>query len=266
MRRPPDRPPARPFVRQFFWGLATMILVLAAAVGLSRAATATQIAADLSEHEIVITAGFDGAELLLFGHDDAAGEVIVIVRGPDAPIAVRKKERVAGVWVNQEEVAFDAAPGFYFVGVTDGLRSAGALDKVLSETGLGAQFLSLGAGTAGKDPAVVDEFRKALIELNARRQLYAATPGLIRMRADGLFRTSVPFPAATPVGAYTVTVYHISDGWPVSATTTPLMVRKSGFGAFVYNVAHDLPLLYGAIAILVAAGAGWLAGWAFRRG
>ncbi len=229
------------------------------------AAAAREIAADLSDHSIEITAGFDGAELLLFGHDADASDVIVIVRGPDAPTSVRRKERVGGIWINQTEVDFPSAPSFYFVAATDGMSASGDLENILEETGLGARFLGLAAKSSDVNSKLVDEFRAALIELRGRQQLYATKPGRIDMRADGLFRTYVPFPAATPVGQYTVTVYHIVDGWPVAGTSTPLQVRKAGFGAFVYEFAHAYPALYGVIAILVALGAGWFGGWVFRR-
>lgn len=233
----------------------------------SAPATAREIAADLSSHEIEITSGFDGTELLLFGHADVtSADVIVIVSGPEAPVSVRRKERVAGVWVNRASVEFSGAPGFYFVAVTDGLAEAGELDKILAETGLGARYLGLPADDPALSADTVAEFRSALVELKSREQLYAAKPGRIDMRADGLFRTNVPFPAATPVGVYTVTVYEVIDGWPVAGDATPLKVRKGGFGAFVYQTAHDHPALYGVIAILIAAAAGWFGGWAFRRG
>lgn len=243
-----------------------LLCALAATAVLTGPAAARQIVADLSQHEIEITAGFDGTELLLFGHDASTAEVLVIVRGPDTEVAVRKKGRVAGVWVNQDEVTFQAAPSFYYVSVTEGLMAEGALDAILEENGLGASFLNMSTASDVADPAVVEEFRNALVEIRERQQLYAAEPGRIDMRPDGLFRTNVPFPAATPIGEYTVSVYHIVDGWPVAAASTPLQVRKAGFGAFVYNLAHDEPALYGLIAILVALGAGWFAGWAFRRG
>lgn len=245
--------------------LAHAILMLALLTAASPAA-AREIAADLSSHEIDITAGFDGAELLLFGHATSQADVLVIVRGPDAPVSVRRKERVAGIWVNGMEVAFDKAPGFYFVGVTEGLKTEeGELDSILQSTGLGARFLDLETSAPDVDGATVKAFRDALVELRTRQSLYSAEPGLIVMRKDGLFRTTVPFPDDTPVGEYTVSVYHVIDGWPTAAASTPLKVRKAGFSAFVYQIAHDEPVLYGLIAILVALGAGWFAGWAFRR-
>ena len=241
--------------------LAFVALLLS---GLASDAGSREIVADLSSHEIEITAGFDGAELLLYGHDTGAADVIVIVRGPSAPTDVRKKSRVAGIWMNQAEVAFPQAPGFYFVAATERLRAAGELDSVLKETGLGARYLGL-AAAGNVSPKLADEFRHALIELRGRQQLYSMEPALVEMRKDGLFRTTVSFPAATPVGKYTVTVYHVADGWPVAGDSTPLLVRKAGFGAFVYDFAHEHPPLYGMIAILVALSAGWFAGWVFRR-
>ncbi len=227
--------------------------------------SAREIAADLSQHQIEITAGFDGAELLLYGHDAVTADVLVIVRGPDAPVAVRKKSRVAGLWINRDEVVFKNAPGFYFVGVTDGLRTDGGMDAILEKTGLGARFLNFGAVGGDANAPQAKEFRAALVELRARQHLYAAEPGRIEMRTDGLFRATIPFPSSTPTGTYTVTVYHIADGWPVAGAATPLEVRKAGFGAFVFWFAHEEPALYGVIAILIALGAGWFGGWAFKR-
>ncbi|MBT6313445.1 MAG: hypothetical protein HOJ21_09605, partial [Alphaproteobacteria bacterium] len=57
----------------------SFILALVAAATLARAATA-QIAIDLSKHQIEITSGFDGTELLLFGYNSKGAEVVVIVR------------------------------------------------------------------------------------------------------------------------------------------------------------------------------------------
>jgi hypothetical protein len=66
--------------------LAT-VLVMATA---GRAA-AEVLVADLSQHKIKISTGFAGTELLLFGVTKSAGDIIVIVSGPEAKAVVRKK-------------------------------------------------------------------------------------------------------------------------------------------------------------------------------
>ena len=55
------------------------------------------------------------------------------------------------------------------------------------------------------------------------------------------------------------------DGMIVSDQLTPLVVRKVGLEAEIYQFAHQHSALYGIIAIVIALGAGWLAGVVFRR-
>ncbi|MFZ8952070.1 MAG: TIGR02186 family protein, partial [Alphaproteobacteria bacterium] len=77
-----------------------LALILSALIPLTFA-KAQQIATDLSSHEIEINAGFDGAELLLFGHEGNTEDILVIVKGPEFSTTVRRKERVGGIWVNK---------------------------------------------------------------------------------------------------------------------------------------------------------------------
>ncbi len=67
---------------------------------------------DISTHLITVESDFTGTDLLLFGtiRTDAAfdskehGDIIVVVRGAQRDIKVRKKERVAGIWANTQSV------------------------------------------------------------------------------------------------------------------------------------------------------------------
>ena len=61
-------------------------------------ARANSLVADLSRHLVAITTGFVGTDVLLFGATDDAGDVVVIVPGPDRSVVVHRKSRVLGVW------------------------------------------------------------------------------------------------------------------------------------------------------------------------
>ena len=81
-----------------------------------------QIVLGLSQDEVAITANFDGSKILLFGaiqrnapEPDGKMGVIITIAGPSKPIAVRKKEKRFGIWVNNQTVEVDAAPSFYAV-------------------------------------------------------------------------------------------------------------------------------------------------------
>src|SRR6516164_8870737 len=78
-------------------------------------AHAEALVADLTSHLIAITTGFTGASVVLFGAIDGPGDGVVVVRGPDREMTVRRKRRIAGVWVNSQEVIFTNVPSFYLV-------------------------------------------------------------------------------------------------------------------------------------------------------
>ena len=92
------------------------------------AAAAQEVVAALDQTAVSIDSTFAGSEILVFGAirpepgAPAADpppadplEVIVAVAGPLAPATVRRKSRAAGIWVNTDAAAIDAAPAFYAV-------------------------------------------------------------------------------------------------------------------------------------------------------
>ena len=224
---------------------------------------AEALTADLSEHEIKITTGFAGTELLLFGVTPGTGNVVVTVSGPDAGVIVRRKSRVSGVWINTDSIRFDTVPGFYYVAATEGLL-ASDLEDVLRENGVGFRYLNLNP-TLDIGPTLSKTFHEALVRRKEANKLYSANAGKIDILGKTLFRTHVPFPANVPTGHYRVDVYHVVDGWVTSTTSIPLTVNKVGMEASIFRFAHDQPALYGIVAILIAGLAGYGAGMLFGR-
>ena len=68
-----------------------------------------------------------------------------------------------------------------------------------------------------------------------------------------------------PVGLYTAKVYLFQDGDVIDTISSPLYIDKRGIERFIYRMAHSDPLLYGLLAVLGAAFAGWLASAVMRR-
>ncbi len=224
---------------------------------------AQSIVADLSDHLVEVTTGFSGAELLLFGAVEAGGEVVVLVRGPSEVVTVRKKQRIAGVWINRETKDFVGVPSYYSVASTMDLDKL-ATEEVRLRNEIGVDKLLLRtADRKRSDPGGV--FRQALIRNKVRAGLYTAQPLKITFIGKRLFRTDVIFPANVPTGAYTIWVYLLKDGVVKSAQSTPLEVSKVGLGAQIYDFAHEYAAIHGVIAILIALFAGWAAGAIFRR-
>ena len=221
-----------------------------------------ELIADLSSREIAITTGFAGTDLLLFGAVDGTGDIIIVVRGPKRREVVRRKQRVAGVWVIGQSVAFDDVPAFYFLASTRPLRDI-ASDAVLAPRRIGADNLRI--VPASRADMGRGEFRRALLRTKSRSGLYGESEGAVKVIGGRLFRTRVFFPSNVPTGAYTAEIYLLRNGVIIGSKSTPLVVHKIGLEADIFQFAHQQSVLYGIIAIAIALGAGWLAGVVFRR-
>lgn len=240
--------------------LLTLAPLLMAGGGTS---AANPLIADLSSREIAITTGFAGTELLLFGATEGEGDIVVVVHGPARREVVRRKERVAGVWINGASVVFDHVPVFYFVASSRPLERI-APPETLAHLQIGVESLKF-AVREDVDAQLAAAFRAGLIEAKRASGLYSRRPGTVTVRGSRLFRTSIRFPANVPTGVYSADVHLFRDGRHLSVSRTPVIVRKAGIEARIYDFAHESSALYGAVAILIALVAGWLAGVVFRR-
>ncbi len=255
----------RPVQRLAAGGLAALTL-------LAGPASADQFLVDASERKVAITAGFTGADLVVFGTTAEAHEgtgdphgVIVLVRGPREPAVVRQKQRSFGVWANRGGVTFPEAPAFVWLAASEGLAER-PIREVLDAHRIGRDFLEPApAAPEAADAGALAEFQAALVRRKQAAGLYATEFGRVEFLGQHLFRTHVAFPANVPVGGYRIEVFEVRDGAVVNATASALHVQKAGLEAAVFRFAHDFPILHGFVAIAVAMMAGWLAGAAARR-
>ena len=125
------------------------------------AVKAQPVVVDLSSDFVAITAGFTGTEVLLFGATSGYGEVVVVIEGPKELVGVRRKEQIAGIWVNGRQVDFKDVPAFYQVLSTNSLDEWLPL-AVREENQIGVEYLNLKPhGEIGA--AEASEYRAALI-------------------------------------------------------------------------------------------------------
>jgi uncharacterized protein (TIGR02186 family) len=225
-------------------------------------ARADGLVADLTSHLIAITTGFTGASVVLFGATDGPGDVIVAVRGPDREMTVRRKSRVAGIWVNTQKVTFSNVPSFYAI------AASRPMPEILSPAAaafyrLGVANLRLTASTPAPS-VVVDAFRNALEREQQQAGLFSERMTKVDFLGARLFRTTITFPSNVPTGTYLVEVFLVRDKDVVGGQTTPLVVSKVGVDAAVFEFSARQPGFYGAIAVLTAMMAGWLASLPFR--
>ncbi len=229
------------------------------------ALAAETLAADLSQEQVTITTGFTGSTVLFFGAKDGPGEVVVQVIGPPEPLVVRRKERIAGIWINRASMRFQHAPTFYAIAASDALSEV-VPEDIARKYEIGIDHLVLRPAVR-RDPKEADLYRRALIRNMVRQELYRDTvrPVTFPDRGHRLFRTEIFFPSNVPTGDYRVRFLLLRDGELISTFDRKLVVQKGGISAQVFHFAHNNSILYGLVAIIAAVVAGWGASQLFRR-
>ena len=226
-------------------------------------ASAKSLIADISDHLINIDSKFTGADILLFGARNDPGDIVVVLRGPKHSYIVRKKERVAGIWVNRSQVRFDEVDSFYTVAASRPIYAING-DSLLPALAIGINNLPFTVVNKPKD-LDIEPYKNALLEWQADADLYYSSNRPITFMGEILFRTVIRFPDIIPRGDYTAETYLVNNGQILAAQSTPIQVKKVGFDAFVSDMAHDYAALYGLVAVSMALIAGWFAGFIFRK-
>lgn len=259
--------------------LASRLALAAAAVAASAApaeeageALQEYITTGFSQPSISITADFSGEEILVYGaiernrllrEAEKAPDLILEVQGPEEPMLVRRKERIAGIWINRHASLISRAPSFYALGTT------APLDEVLDRHGIeihdiGPDQVVLQPGTAeeGENP---EDYRLAAIRLNMRKGLYRVLPESVRFVGKSLFESRIELPSNITEGDYRVTLFLARERTVIDSHTQIIPVRRAGLERWIYRLAQDEPHTYGLLSILVAILAGWIASETFRR-
>jgi uncharacterized protein (TIGR02186 family) len=237
-------------------GLVLLLLIA------SLPARAGEIIGALSQNRVDLTATFSGSEILIFGAVRHAPEdmidgqprpfdVVITVEGPRQTVYVFRKDRVAGIWMNTDQVRMESVPSFYAVATT------GPLETILSPETDAEYRISTHATIGGATEGVQPLFAEALTRIRERGGSYLALNRYVHMDREVLFRTVVRLPANLTEGAYTTRMYLVRDGAVISQYRTAIFVRKDGLERWLHQMAYDQPLLYGVMALLMALAAGW---------
>jgi uncharacterized protein (TIGR02186 family) len=259
--------------------LLSLLLISPAGQGLAQlplgAASTAQEGLDIgvSSNEIAITSDFRGADLTVFGAitnaDDlllAIGQydIIVTLEGPRDYATVRRKERVLGIWVNTESMTFEQVPQSYSIASTRQLDDTTQL-TTLDNIGVGIEHLALNPTGYIRDVGQLSEFREAYRRLKLSGGLYQKETSGVRFVSSSLFRASLRLPADVPDGVHIVHAYLFKGGTQVTQRELPLRVVKTGLEQAITDAAHDRPLAYGALCVLLAVLTGWGASIVFRK-
>ncbi|MBT8475595.1 MAG: TIGR02186 family protein [Alphaproteobacteria bacterium] len=231
---------------------------------------AEEVVAGLSQNRISITTNFDGSEILIFGAvkreatipEGEPLEVIITVAGPSEPVVVRKKDRRFGIWINTAAVEVDSAPSFYSVATSAPWEEVVTdVEDLRHKISVTRAIRSVGAPSEVRNS---ETFTEALIRIREADDLYQTNINSVDVSQQTLFSTSVQLPANLTEGDYVARFFLTRGGVVLDQHETTIFVQKVGLERFLYNLAHEQPLVYGLLSLFIAIVAGWGASTFFR--
>jgi uncharacterized protein (TIGR02186 family) len=239
-------------------------------------AAAERLIVGLSTDRIGVTSAFQGTDFAVFAviapDEQSANrrggyDAVVVVRGPARTQVVRRREKLGPIWINGASRSYVAAPSLYLALSNKPIADV-ALERVREEAQIGLGRLGLVQPWVSDNAAEDATFRQAFVESRRDEELYGEFAGEehLRFLAPNVLRARVRLPANAPVGAYSVEVFALWDGFLVGRSLATFSIEKIGFEAAVFDASRDRPLLYGMATVALALATGWAAGVLFRRG
>ncbi len=189
-------------------------------------------------------------------------QVAIRLMGKRGRVELKTKGKVWGVlWMNVGEVTLESAPTAYLLATSVPLAEL-APEAELDRFDLGYGAL---ARHAGPEAAAFEQF----VKLKQQEGVYRIDENAVRVQPFGSKQASatvsLPLPARTPVGEYTVDVIGFEHGHGHEIGTASLRLEQAGLVRALRSLAADRSLVYGFAAVLVAIVAGVLTGLLFGR-
>lgn len=235
-----------------------------------------RVEADVSTRSVAVTSAFRGSEIVVFGSVDNSRQpspesgyydVVVVVEGQPAPLTVRRKGAVAGLWINMAAAAFEAVPTYYAVATTRPIEEIADVD-LMRELSIGFQnvrFRLKSDVLATSLASEVRDFERAIMRLKEDEGLFVREDTGVAFIGRSLFRSSIELPANIPVGSLTARVYLFRDGALLSRYTTRVGLERKGLELVLYDFAHAQSFLYGILSVAIALAFGYAASAIFNR-
>lgn len=226
---------------------------------------------EVSQDEVQVRQGFTGTELLLYGAIlDPAGraggreyDIVVVLKGPTAPIRMREKERILGMWMNAESSDFRSAPSFFAVAASRPVSEI-VDERTAAIYELGTEFIQL-SPSGEIDPEKQSRFAAGLVDQRRRQGLYKEDMEGVRISEQVLYQARISLPSNVTTGNYTAETFAITNGRVIASAIADVEVKKVGFERFVELASQRWSLIYGVIAVFLSVSMGWIAGRMFAR-
>jgi len=226
-----------------------------------------------SKNLIEIGLSYSGDQVHFFGVNPVPGSDLVIRLTAEKQAAVKlsMKGKVGPFWMTVKQYEVTGAPFIYKI------HTSKPLKEIISPAT--AQELELGypairhhlkmhliRGQAAPEDA--DHIFKGLLKIKERANLYniVEDPARLQVAEGKLFKHYFRFPAAATEGRYLVESFCFQKGQLVGYGKDVIEIKKVGLENWLTTTSQNKPVFFGIMAVLIAACAGLLVGFIFRKG
>lgn len=236
------------------------LAVLAAVLGGSVVAgAAPEPRVRLTPPAIEMGAFYNGARIKVEGTAEAGAAVLVVIRGADVEEVFNRKGRVGPIWVTTGKVHISGVPALFLS------YAARPVAAILDRQVVEAQQLDEGAlkRQMRVQPRAMDQeiIRDHYLKLKREEGTLQVFDNAVKMGRPGEqgvpFTLELDWPKKAPPARYELRVYQCRDRAIVHQSSMILEVKAVGFPAGMAGLARSHGPLYGFIAVLIAAMAGF---------
>jgi hypothetical protein len=220
----------------------------------------------IQPHTIRIGSFFPGGKVTVRAVVPHGDQVAFRIVGPREELALMRKGRVGGLWMNVQQIHFKNLPKAYLLWTSEKLAS---LEAEGAEKPMKLNYLSVLSNSL--EPPNQEEgslLLKELIKLKEADKLYHIFEGTVRIKpleketwdqADALLE----LPPKIYPGSYALELMAFNKGNGRLLHSSTLEVKLVGFPALISGLAMGKGLWYGILAVLIALVSGLLIGIVF---
>jgi uncharacterized protein (TIGR02186 family) len=220
------------------------------------------IAAGLAEDRVEVKVNYSGARIVLFvtappNENESSGLAVALI-GPSAPHKVIRRT-TAG----ERSFEFVAAPTIFAIGAEPQVAQT-VSPEIMIESGLNAAASAMPRSDQLMSPELED-WRRAFVDLKMAQGQYFFDDTTIERLEGGLRRARIALPPSAPPGEYRVRAVAFRNGQRVGETDQVLTLVRGGMDATLFDLSRQHGVIYGFLAVMLAAAVGAVAAWVGRR-
>ncbi len=224
----------------------------------------------MEPQNLSIGIGYHGSHLSITGQHAPGEQVIIKVSSQATDSHLKYKGKAAGaVWMKMGNMTFKPVPMAYLVYSPESLTQM-LSEEALIEHNLGFQALSATIEVESEKKDLDKQlWLSEFFKYKEDEQLYKVDETGLSSGSSGesdQFQYEIEWPYQAPPGSYQLEAFAVKDKQVVDQVSRDFTIERTGLVALLSKLAFEQAVLYGIIAIVVAALAGFSVGFVFKGG